>query len=215
MQVSHLHHVDAAAGQSGDALGRQCLHGNEGVLVIDHTPGIRGSASTRLRGGVIGGHSATGGSFLVEVGLEVFGEVVAAHESFWTLRTRELLLTCVCPLVALQFVRASEFLPTEGPAADEGSFSSVPAKVSSQVRCLTVHLPTTWHVTDMLLLLIGISRLSVLAEGTGAGFPSCPAVLRLRGRVSLLHDCAVIQTVSPCLQTLVSRCVRDGDWDSL
>ena len=67
-------------------------------------------------------------------------------------------LTCVCPLVALQFVRASEFLPTEGPAADEGSFSSVPAKVSSQVRCLTVHLPTTWHVTDMLLLLIGISE---------------------------------------------------------
>lgn len=59
----------------------------------------------------------------------------------------------MCPPVSLQLVAPGEPLPAEHPVADEGSLSTVPAQVSSEVRRLPVNLPAAGDVADMLLLL--------------------------------------------------------------
>lgn len=61
--------------------------------------------------------------------------------------------TCVCPAVALKLVAACESLAAVTPGADEGPLARVPAQVSTQMRCFTVHLPTPGDVANVLLLL--------------------------------------------------------------
>lgn len=69
------------------------------------------------------------------------------------LRDHQCPLTRVCPPVSLELVAPGESLPAEHPVADEGSLSTVPAEVGSQVRRLSVHLATASDVAYMLLLL--------------------------------------------------------------
>lgn len=59
----------------------------------------------------------------------------------------------MCPPVSLELVTPGESLSAEHPVADKGSLSAVPAKVGSEVRCLSVHLATASNVAYMLLLL--------------------------------------------------------------
>lgn len=56
------------------------------------------------------------------------------------------------PLMALELIWTGESFATEGPAADEGSFSCVPTEVGPQVGCLAVDLSTARDVTYVLLL---------------------------------------------------------------
>ncbi len=63
----------------------------------------------------------------------------------------------MCSLVPLQLIGASEAFPAEGPGADEGPLSGVPAQVCSQVRRLPIHLLTAGNMTDVLLLLTGVT----------------------------------------------------------
>jgi len=63
------------------------------------------------------------------VSSRVFGEVVATHEAFVALDTRELLLAGVCSDVPLQLVRSHEPLATEQPVTDERPLAAVPAQV--------------------------------------------------------------------------------------
>lgn len=62
-------------------------------------------------------------------------------------------LTRVCPPVSLQLVAPGEPLSAEHPVADEGSLSTMPAQVSSEVGRLPVDLPTASDVADVLLFL--------------------------------------------------------------
>lgn len=62
------------------------------------------------------------------------------------------LFTCVGPFMALELVGAREPFATEGPAADEGPLSCVPAEVGPQVGRLAVDLSTAGDVTYVLLL---------------------------------------------------------------
>ena len=87
-----MYDVNPTAGQSGDPLSRQRLHGDEAVLLGGGAVcGVRGHGG----GGGAGGGASAGchGLLLVAVGLYVLGQVVTAHESLWTDRARELLLS--------------------------------------------------------------------------------------------------------------------------
>lgn len=64
--------------------------------------------------------------------------------------------TCVCSPVSLQLVTPGEPLATEDPVTDEWPLASVPAQVRPQVGRLAVHLSTTLHMADVLLLLCGV-----------------------------------------------------------
>lgn len=59
--------------------------------------------------------------------------------------------------MSLQLVAPGEPLAAEDPVTDERPLAGVPAQVSPQVRCLAVHLPTSLHVADVLLLLRGVT----------------------------------------------------------
>uniref|UniRef100_M3YR70 Uncharacterized protein n=1 Tax=Mustela putorius furo TaxID=9669 RepID=M3YR70_MUSPF len=74
------------------------------------------------------------------VRLNVFAQVVAAHEALVAHRTGEALLAGVSPQVPLQLVRAREAFAAEEPVAHEGPLARVPAQVRLQVRRLPVHL---------------------------------------------------------------------------
>jgi hypothetical protein len=65
-------------------------------------------------------------AWVLRVGLDVLGEVVAAHKTFVTDGARESLLTGVRAKVALQFVAAREPLPAKKPIAHERPLSGVP-----------------------------------------------------------------------------------------
>lgn len=90
MDVGHLHDVDAAVGEPRDALGGQRLHGDE-RLGLGRRAVVRGYVAGG--GGVGGGLPGGRHPFLVQVRLDVLGQVVTAHEALGTLRTGELLLT--------------------------------------------------------------------------------------------------------------------------
>lgn len=81
------------------------------------------------------------------VRLNVFAQVVAAHETLVAHRAGEALLARVSPQVPLQLVRAREALAAEEPVAHEGPLARVPAQVRLQVRRLAVHLATARDVT--------------------------------------------------------------------
>lgn len=57
------------------------------------------------------------------------------------------------PSVSLQLIAPCESFATEHPVADERPFSSVPAKMCSEVRGLAIHFPTPFNVANVLLLL--------------------------------------------------------------
>jgi len=86
---------------------------------------------------------------LERVRLDVFGEVVAAHELLVALRAVEALLASVRPLVALQLIGASEPLGAVEPRAHEGSVAGVPAQVRPQVARLAVRLVAAGDVADV------------------------------------------------------------------
>nr|Q6ZRH9.1 RecName: Full=Uncharacterized protein FLJ46347 [Homo sapiens] len=80
------------------------------------------------------------------VRLNVFAQVVAAHEALVAHRTGEALLARVSPQMPLQLVRAREALAAEEPVAHEGPLARVPAQVRLQVRRLPVHLAAARNV---------------------------------------------------------------------
>lgn len=53
-------------------------------------------------------------------------------------------------------------------------------------------------------MITDIPSFSVLAKGTGAGFPPVPSSCRLRTYILIIHSSAVIQAFSTCLQYLVT-----------
>ena len=85
--------------------------------------------------------------------LDVFAEVVTSHESLATFMTLKSLLSRVSAKVALKLIGTSEPFPTEQPWTHKRPFSSVPAKMSSQMRRLTIDFSTANVVADMLFLL--------------------------------------------------------------
>lgn len=107
----------------------------------------------------------------------MFVKMVTPHEPLPAHFALETLLPSVCPIVPLQLVGTSEPLPTKRPHADEWSLASVPAKVSTQVRGLPIHLATTMIVANVSFLLrsaVGVNRPGVDTHstvGAGAGYP--------------------------------------------
>ena len=107
------------------------------------------------------------------VRLDVFAEVVTAHESLVAHGAGEALLSRVRAQMTLQLIRARESLATEEPVADKGSLTGVPAEVSLQVRRLVVHLAAAGDVAAVdIALPESLTRrpqaVSLLAVGTAA-----------------------------------------------
>lgn len=61
--------------------------------------------------------------------LDVFAQVVTAHEAFVTLGTGEPLLSSVSTQVSLELIRPRESFSTEEPVADKWAFPGVPPEV--------------------------------------------------------------------------------------
>ena len=95
------------------------------------------------------------------MGLDVFGEVVGAHELFVALGAVEPLLAGVGAAVPLQLVGSGEPLAAEEPVASERPLTAVPAKVGAQVACFAVDFVTAGDVAYVLLLArfaVGVSE---------------------------------------------------------
>lgn len=86
-----------------------------------------------------------------QVCLQVFGQVVTAHEALGAVRAGEALFPGVCAQVPLELIRARETFPAKHPAADEGSLTRVPSQVRLQVRRLAVNLAAARYVARVLL----------------------------------------------------------------
>lgn len=86
------------------------------------------------------------------MGLDVFRQVIGAHELLGALRTLEALLAGVGSAVSLQLVGPRELLAAEYPTAYERSLARVPSQVSPQVARLPIHLVAPGDVTDVLPL---------------------------------------------------------------
>lgn len=112
--------------------------------------------------------------------LDVLAEMVAPHEALVTLRADEAFLAGVRAEVALELVRTREALPTVEPMASKRTFSSMPAKMSTEMRRLSVHFATVGMMADVLLFLrrtvdvrlrIGSTN-AVRASASHASYPS-------------------------------------------
>ena len=84
------------------------------------------------------------------MGLEVFTEMITAHETFPAAGACKTFLPCVRSQVTLQLIGTREAFATEQPRADERSLPRMPSEVSFQMRRLAVHLSASGHVTDVL-----------------------------------------------------------------
>jgi len=71
--------------------------------------------------------------------LDVFGQVVGAHEAFVAHGASETLLTRVRAQVALQLVGAREAFAAEQPIADERPLARVPTKMGLFSKFHLVH----------------------------------------------------------------------------
>lgn len=108
-----------------------------------------------------------GSAFPGLVSFDMFGEVVAPHESLATLLTTKALLSGVGAKVPLKLIGAGEALAAEEPVTDEGPLSSVPAQVRLQVRRLLIHFAALRDVTDVQSLFAKLQPPTVgLAVGT-------------------------------------------------
>lgn len=87
-------------------------------------------------------------------------QMIRSHESLVTGWTGKPLLSGVSSQVSLELVRPCKPLPAEQPVADKRSFSSMPSKVSFQVRSFTINLAAAGDVAIMKILLpkIGSGR---------------------------------------------------------
>ena len=81
------------------------------------------------------------------VSLDVFGQVIRAHEPLVADGASEPLLPGVCSQVSLELVRPGEPLAAEQPVADKGTLSRVPPEMGFQVGGLAVDLAAAGDVT--------------------------------------------------------------------
>ncbi len=72
----------------------------------------------------------------IRVSFDVLLEMVAAHEALVASGTRETLFASVSAQVTLKLIGTQETFSAKQPVADEWALSSVPAKVSLQMRYL-------------------------------------------------------------------------------
>lgn len=116
-----------------------------------------------------------GSAFPALVSFDVFGEVVAPHESLAALLATEALLSGVGAKVPLKLVGAGEALTAEEPVTDEGPLSGVPAQMCLQVRRLLVHFAALRDVADVQSL---FPKLQPPAVGLAVGTLAAAAAAR-------------------------------------
>ena len=94
------------------------------------------------------------------VGLDVFGEVIGAHEALVAHGAGEPLLARVGAEVALELVGSREALAAKEPIANERPLPGVPAEVGLEVTRLAVHFPAARDVAavDVALPKVGAGR---------------------------------------------------------
>lgn len=109
--------------------------------------------------------------------LDVFAQVIGAHESLVANWAGEPLLSRVRPQMALQFVGARESLAAKQPIANERTFARVPAQMGFQMGRLAVDFAASRDVTavDIALAQVSPSRaqtVRLLTVGAVASGPS-------------------------------------------
>ena len=140
---------------------------------------------------------------VVAVRLDVFAQVVRAHETFVADGASEALFAGVRSQMTLEFVAAREPLSAEEPIADEGPLARVPPQMGLQMGRFAVDLAASGDVTavDVLLpqvlgggpeafgfLTIGTVANAAAGESSAAfGFArgSCSGARRRRGDASI------------------------------
>lgn len=86
---------------------------------------------------------------VLEVGLLVLAEMVAAGELLGADGAGIGTIVGVCPAMSLQFIRSGESLPTS--ETEEGTFAGVPSEVGLQMGGLAVEPFAAGYVADVLL----------------------------------------------------------------
>ncbi len=82
----------------------------------------------------------------------MLGEVIRTHELLVAFSALESFLPSMSPAMTLELIRSGESLPAEEPVTDERTLTTVPAKVSTEMRSLAVHLVATRDVANVLFL---------------------------------------------------------------
>ena len=98
---------------------------------------------------VVVGVGTVSGPAVLGVGLDVFWQVVWAHESLVADGAGETFLPGVGPQVPLQFVTPGKPLSTKQPVANKGALSGVPPQMGLQVGGLAIDLAATGDVTTV------------------------------------------------------------------